>query len=340
MTLLHISSLDLTKAVGEALPVGPVLLLFSAACFGTTGVFGKLAYQAGVSPDALLLLRFTLAAALLTIPLVLRSGTGVRTTIPVRSTASGAGRTRWGLLLTALGLGALGYATPAMLFFTALTRIDATLVTLILYTYPVFVTVAAALLGRDRLTPGRCAALVVASCGTLLVLVGAGAVGFDSFAVALAFGAALSYTGYVLVADTVVHRLHPVVLSVMVMTGASLALAVRTLAAGGIDLDFDGAGWLWAACLAGVSTVVGMFAFLAGLRRTGPATAAILSTFEPVVTAGLAALTLGEFLTPLQFVGGLLVLSAVAVLQLRPRKARGARPTEQVEALAGRATAS
>ena len=181
------------------------------------------------------------------------------------------------------------------LYFTALERIDASLVALILYTYPVFVTLAAAVLGRDRLTPARCTALVVASCGTLLVLLGAGGLSVDLLAVALAFGAAVAYTVYVLVADTVVHRMPPLVLSAWVMTGASLALAARAVVTGGLDLGFGPAGWLWIACMAIVSTVVGMFAFFAGLRRTGPSTAAILSTFEPVVTAGLTALALGEF---------------------------------------------
>ncbi len=317
--------------------MGPLLLLFSAACFGAMGVFGKLAYEAGVPPGALLLLRSTIAAALLTLFVVLRSGAGDGRSAP--GTPPGSGPDRWSLPLTALALGALGYATPASLYFTALERIDASLVALILYTYPVFVTLAAAVLGRDRLTPARCGALVVASSGTLLVLLGAGGLGFDLLAVALAFGAAVTYTGYVLVADTVVHRMPPLPLSAWVMTGASLALAARALLTGGFDLGFGPAGWLWIACMAVVSTVVGMFAFFAGLRRTGPSTAAILSTFEPVVTAALAALALGEFLTPVQLAGGLLVLSSVAVLQLRPGTRRTARPTEQVEALAGRATA-
>jgi drug/metabolite transporter (DMT)-like permease len=301
--------------------VGPVLLLFSAACFGAMGVFGKFAYQAGVSPGALLLLRFTIAAALLGVLGALRPG--VRSRGPASTLPSSRPRTGRGLLLAALGLGALGYAVPATLYFTALERIDATLVALVLYTYPVFVTLAAAVLGRDRLTPARCAALAVASFGTLLVLLGAGTLSFDPLAVAMALSAAVAYTGYVLVADTIVHRLPPVVLSALVMAGAALALAARALVTGGLDLGFGPAGWLWIACMAVVSTVVGMFAFFAGLRRTGPSTAAILSTFEPVVTAGLAALTLGEFLTPVQLAGGLLVLSSVAVLQLRPRTRPG-----------------
>ena len=61
-------------------------------------------------------------------------------------------------------------------------------------------------------------------------------------------------------------------------------------------------------------------ALFAGLRRTGPSTTAILSTFEPVVTTALATLNLGESLTLVQVLGGVLVLSSVAILQIRPAR--------------------
>jgi drug/metabolite transporter (DMT)-like permease len=73
-----------------------------------------------------------------------------------------------------------------------------------------------------------------------------------------------------------------------------------------------------------VSTVLAMLAFFAGLKRTGPSTAAILSTFEPVVTTALATLSLGETLTPAQLAGGILVLSSVVILQGRPTRIRRA----------------
>lgn len=298
--------------------MGPALCLFSAACFGAMAIFGKLAYDAGVSPAALLLLRFTVAAVLLAALLALRPG--LRSGRPV----AGPGTRR--LLLTGLGLGAIGYATQATFYFSALERIDASLVALVLYTFPAMVTVAAAVLGRERLTPGRSAALVVASCGTLLVLVGAGGVRFDTVGVVLAFGAAVAYTAYILVADTAVRHVPPVPLAALVMTGASVTYGVRALATGGVDLGFRPAGWLWVGCIAVVSTVAAMLALLAGIRRTGPSTASILSTFEPVVTTALAALTLDEFLTPVQLLGGLLVLSSVIVVQLRPRRARQVEP--------------
>lgn len=305
--------------------VGPFLILVSAACFGAMPIFGKLAFREGVTPEELLLLRFAVAAVLLGALLVaspaLRGGGGAL------HGGGGSGLARRPVLtrrlvVTALGLGAIGYATQSSLYFMALDRISAPMVALVLYTYPALVTVAAVVLGRERLTARRISALGVSSAGTLLVLLGGGGVSFGFVGVALAFGAAVTYTVYILVADDVVHRVPPVVLSAIVMTGAAVALAVRGLLMGGLHLHFTAAGWFWVLCVAVVSTVVAMLAFFAGLRRGGPSTAAILSTFEPVVTTGLAALVLQEFLTPLQLLGGLVVLSSVAVLQLRPRTSR------------------
>ena len=125
--------------------MGPALCLLSAACFGAMAIFGKLAYAAGVEPGALLLLRFGIAAVVLGLVLLLRPD--------LRARPSRRG------VLTALGLGAVGYATQASLYFSALERIDASLVALVLYTYPALVTVAAAVLGRERLTPARSAAV-------------------------------------------------------------------------------------------------------------------------------------------------------------------------------------
>jgi drug/metabolite transporter (DMT)-like permease len=303
--------MDLADYAVDPRRMGPALCLVSAVCFGAMAIFGKFAYDAGVSPATLLLVRFGMAAALLAALLVLRPGLRRPTSGGDPRPAARRGR----VLAVAVGLGAVGYATQAGLYFSALTLMDASLLSLILYTYPVMVTVVAVLLGRDRLTRRRAAALLVASGGTLLVLLGGGGAGFHPLAALLAFGSALTYTAYILVADTVVHRLPPVVLSTLVMAGAAATLGGRAVLTGDVDLGFSDVGWFWLACIAVVSTVLAMLAFFAGLTRTGPSTAAILSTFEPVVTTALAALTLGESLTPTQLVGGLLVLSCVAVVR-------------------------
>ena len=70
-----------------------------------------------------------------------------------------------------------------------------------------------------------------------------------------------------------------------------------------------------------VSTVAAIGLFFAGLRLAGPTTASILATVEPLVTVLLAFLVFGETLGPVQIAGGVLVLSAVLVLRLRPVRA-------------------
>lgn len=303
--------------------MGPILVLLSAVCFGAMAIFAKFAYEAGISPQVLLMLRFVLAAAMLGVVLLVRPQ--LRQTPRVAS-AIAEKRSATRPVLIAIGLGAIGYALQSTFYFSALTRIDASLTALVLYTYPVLVTVGAMLLGRERLTPRRTLALLAASAGTVLVLVGVGSLRFDLLGVGLAFGGAVTYTAYILVSDTVVNRLPPVVLTTLVMAGAAVTLTARVALTGGLDVHISPSGWLWVGCIALVSTVVAMLSFFAGLARTGPSTASILSTFEPVVTTALAALTLHELLTPVQLVGGALVLGAAAVVQL-PRRATPAAAT-------------
>ncbi len=304
--------------------MGSILVLLSALCFGAMAIFAKLAYEAGVSPQVLLMLRFVLAAAMLGGVLLVRPELRSRPKAapPLNEQPS---RTR--VVLIAVGLGAVGYALQSTFYFSALTRIDASLTALVLYTYPVLVTLGAVLIGRERLTGRRVLALVAATAGTVLVLIGVGRLRFDLLGVGLAFGGAVTYTVYILVSDTVVNRLPPVVLTTLVMAGAALTLGGRVVLTGGLDLHISPVGWLWVGCIALVSTVIAMLAFFAGLARTGPSTASILSTFEPVVTTALATLTLHELLTPVQLVGGALVLGAAAVVQL-PRRSATPRRTE------------
>jgi drug/metabolite transporter (DMT)-like permease len=275
-----------------------------------------------VSPQSLVLMRFVIAAAVL---IALTAARSLRGRERPLVTVAGARRTR--LVITGLGLGGVGYAAQATFYFSALERTDAALVAIVLYTYPVLVTVAAVMLGRDRLTPAKVGALVVATFGTLLVLVGAGVGGFDALGVALAFAAAVTYTVYILVADATFGQVPPMVLTTLVMTGAALTLSVMAVLAGGVELDLSAGGWFWITCIAVVSTVLAATAFFAGLHRTGPSAASILSTFEPVATAALAAILLEEFLEPLQLLGGGLVLSSVVLIQLRRRTPRHAAPT-------------
>ena len=117
-----------------------------------------------------------------------------------------------------------------------------------------------------------------------------------------------------------VGEVDPFALALLVLTGATATFAVAGVVTGSLDFALPAEAWLWLVLLALVSTVVAVSAFFAGLRRVGPSEAAILSTFEPVVTVVLAFFVLGERLTPPQLAGGALVLAAVILLQLPARR--------------------
>ena len=282
---------------------GTVLCLGSAAAFGAMGIFGKLAYEDGATVGTLLAIRFMLAAGLLW-ALVLASGAA-------REIRALGGRD----VGVALALGGGCYAAQAGCYFAALDRVDASLLSLLVYTFPAIVVVAVIVLGRERVDGRRLAALGLASGGLALVVAGAGAGALDPLGVALGLGAAVVYSAYILTSEGVAGRVQPRVLAALVCTGAAVSLTVGAAMLGELRPDeLTAAGWGWLACVAVVSTVAAITLFFAGLPRVGPTTASILATAEPLTAVMLAFVAFGEALGPIQLAGGALVLGAVFVI--------------------------
>ena len=292
--------------------MGAVFCLLSAIGFGAMAIFGKLAYDEGVTVGDLLLVRFGVAAVVMLGIVWWRGGFGV---LPRRTAVA------------AFAMGAIGYAAQSASYFAALDRIDASLLTLLLYIYPVLVMVGAVALKRESWSRRRVAALVLALAGILLVLLGAATGRFDWLGAALGVTSALVYTAYILTGDRVLAGIAPLSLTALVCCGAATTYAVATVLRGGpTSLDAGPAAWFWLVTLALVSTVGAIILFFAGLALVGPSVASILSILEPVVTVGLAAAVFSESLSDGQLLGGALVLGAVVVVQWPRRCPMAAAP--------------
>jgi drug/metabolite transporter (DMT)-like permease len=287
---------------------GTLLCLASAAAFGAMGIFGKLAYDDGATVSTLLAVRFALAAVLFWLFTAYSGRARAVRALPRRDVA------------IALALGGIGYSAQAGAYFAALDRIDASLLALLVYTYPTVVTVAAIALGRERANPRTAAALVLASTGLVLVLAGAGGAELDPIGTGLGLAAAVVYSVYILTSEGVAARIGTLALSTLVCTGAATTLTLAGLALGDLNLgSVNAAGLGWLAGLAVVSTVGAIGLFFAGLQRVGSTAASILSTLEPVVTVALAYLVFGESLGTAPLAGGALVLIAVLVVRVPGR---------------------
>ena len=274
---------------------GVALVALSAAAFGGLPIFARLAYADGADVIAVLASRFAIAAALMGVVLAVR-----RQRLP-----------RGRLLAALAAMGGIGYVGQSASYFTALTMASAGLVALLLYLYPAIVTLLSAVILRDRLRPVTIAALGLALAGSALTIgpVRGGRLG----GVVLGIAAALIYSVYILVGSRVTPRAGALPASAVVMAAAAVVYGLVALITRPA-VPSSAEGWGAITGLAVVSTVVAIVAFFAGLERIGPADASTLSTLEPVVSVGLAAVVLGEGVAPLQLGGGVLILAAVAIL--------------------------
>ncbi|QHE94857.1 DMT family transporter [Pandoraea fibrosis] len=281
---------------------GVALIAVSASAFGAMAIFARAAAASGADIFAMLLFRFFVAAILL---LVWCRWQRVR--FPSRRRALG----------IAL-MGGVGYVGQSLCFFGALQYAQASLVALLLYLYPVFVTILAALFLHERLTSVTLGALVLCSLGTALTVGGGHG---QPLGMALAVASALIYSGYIVVGARLTKGVDARATATLVCVAATVSFGVLAVVrvAQGLPLQWPtgSGGWAALVAIAVCSTVIAILTFFAGLQRLGAGRASMLSTLEPVVTVLLAAMLLGETLTVAQLGGGVLILAGVIWLSAR-----------------------
>jgi drug/metabolite transporter (DMT)-like permease len=286
---------------------GTLFCLAAGVAFSISPVLIQIAYDHGAAVTGVLAWRY-LAAALL---LVGVAGNRMR-------------RVRPRAALGAFALGAVVYALDSALFFGSLERTSAPLASLVHYAHLALVVGVAAMAGRERLTRRRVVALVGIFGG--VALVGGTASNPDGVGIAMALASAAAYAAYILLSDRLLRDADPMALAAFLTVGA----ATSFLVAGGVIGTLGTVGGpTGLACLVGAALVGSVFAvstFLRGVRLVGPSTASLLVTVEVPATIALAALVLGQHLTPTQLVGAALVVSAIVGMQLRRRPRPAVQP--------------
>ena len=279
------------------------MVLASATAFGTLAIFAKLGYAAGLGTEQTLAFRFLLAA----IGMV------------ALAFALGQNPLRLGLkqLLTLFGLGAIVYTGQSLTYFIALRTLEASLVVLIAYIYPSLVVVAGWLFLHRAVSVWHGIALAMSFAGVALLLGGARFHMSWPLVVplVLAIASPTIYTGYILIGERVMTSVPAVAASAVIMSGAAIAFCALAALNHQLALPANARAWEVGFGIALIPTMIAISLFLAGLPRIGAARAALLSTWEPVVTVFLAVVVLGDRLSFVQLLGGVLVIVAVIVVQ-------------------------
>lgn len=275
------------------------MVIASAVSFGTLSIFAKLAYNNGLATVQLLAFRFGLAAiGMLALSFVVGQN-------PLRLTRRQAANL--------VVVGAVLYTLQALTYFIALRTLPASLCVLIVYIYPSLVVIAAWLFLGRRVSRWHVGALIASFAGVILLVGGAQ---FQlGVGLIFAFAAPLMYTTFILISERVMAAVPPVAASAVMMSGTAFVFGAIALVQGQLILPATPQAWSISIGIAIIPTMIAISLFLAGLPRVGAARASLISTLELVITVALAILLLGDRFTPLEAVGGVLVLGAVVVVQ-------------------------
>jgi len=307
--------------------LGVALVVVSACAFGSGGLFAAPVYAAGVGWIVLLSWRFLVGGAIAWAWLLLSRE---------RRAALRAISRRELTVTAALGLLYVGNSAT---YFGALETVPVSLAALIIYIYPAVVAVLSIRFAR-RL-PGRrpWIALGVALLGIVLALGGIPATEMPPVGgLILIVASPLIYAVWIILAarfsgernaseasaagegsSAEAGAAAAIAMPVMMISTTvffwTLALTTRQPV---LPAEIPAAAWPGLLGVAVVSTALAILTFYAGARRIGAAQASLVSTIEPVWTIALAGILLGQTLTPVQLVGGVLVIAGVVIAQTAP----------------------
>ena len=217
-------------------------------------------------------------------------------------------------------LGTLGVAVSNYFYYVAIQRTNVATAIIVQYTAPVWVLFYVVARGQQKLTAQKVAAVALAVTGIGLVINVLGtssssALRLDGYGIMAALLASFSFAFYNVAGHSILARYDRWRVLVWTLAAASafwfLANPPWRIAAA----HYAPAQWLFLFVFSMISVLGPFSLYFLGLQHLEPTRAIIASCLEPVFSILLAALLLGEVLRPIQTLGIVFVLAAIAIVQ-------------------------
>ncbi|MBT3372853.1 MAG: DMT family transporter [Rhodospirillaceae bacterium] len=218
-----------------------------------------------------------------------------------------------------VGLGAL----TAMMFYGhvgAVEFISVGLAVLLFFTYPPMIAVLNIVVLRERLALPNLIAIAIAFLGLALMLgVSLEVADLRGIALALGAGMAAAWNAVWLVRRMQDHD--PMVVTTHMALVAAMVLLALCLSFGTIAWPINRSGWggLWAVVILQATSVP---LYFLGLSYIGAMRSAMFTNAQPLISISAAYLLFGEVMTPVQLLGGALVLGGIWLMQISGRRKR------------------
>jgi drug/metabolite transporter (DMT)-like permease len=292
---------------------GVIMMVFSAVFFSSKPILTKLAYKYGVTPEALLGMRMMIAVPLFWVFLGITTANDKGTPVTKKD------------VLFFILTGFVGFFLAAETGFSSLKYIDASVSTMIIYTYPSIVTILSYFILKERISLKKVSALVMVFLGTIAVLNVFDLSGkeISTLGALLSFLAAFFFSIYYIMCRLLSKDISSIRLTTYLITAGGTFVILYWH---GTDLIQPVEVWLYAFGLATLGTLFPFLLLGEGVKLIGASNAAIFSAIGPVSTITLSYLVLGERLDPLQLLGASLIIAGIVTLGRRNREKEGALP--------------
>jgi DME family drug/metabolite transporter len=286
--------------------LGIAAIALAAFLWSVAAIVASYLFQSGVTPIQLATARATIAAIGLAI-FILR---GQKLRWDMRLPC-------WGTAKHSIGLG-ISLAMVTFTYYVAIDRLAVAVALVIQYTAPAIVVLVSAI--RRRRLPDLTMLLAsgVALVGVALVSgLGAAELKLDTIGLIAAILSAISFAGYTLFSEAMVHDYGAIGVMFRGFLISSLFWLGIQISQGFPEAVFQ-PGNAIGILFTGIGGTLIPFCLLCwGIGQVSVERGTIAATLEPVMAAILAWLLLGQTLTVLQIIGSGLILAAVTSLQIQ-----------------------
>jgi probable blue pigment (indigoidine) exporter len=214
----------------------------------------------------------------------------------------------------ALFIGVL-FAGNVFFLFKAIEAMQVPLAILTYFTYPLLTGLAAAATGVEKLGVAGLVAALVAFAG-LSLMIGAHPGSVALAGIAFALLASLSRVVILLITRAKLHGADPRLVSLWSLIAATAVFVVAALATMNWQPPVTALGWS-ALIGSSMAMAVAVLMIFISTVRIGPFRTALFMNLEPLLATIGSAIFLGEVITPLQALGGAMMIAALVAFQLR-----------------------
>jgi drug/metabolite transporter, DME family len=280
-------------------------VMVAALLWAVSGSSAKFLFHQGVSPFQLVQLRITLAAIILFIWLFFRNKSLLRIAK--------------GDLVYFVILGIFGMAAVQFTYLFAISKIHVAAAILLQYMAPIFIALFSVIFAKEKLRRSTIAAIVMATAGCWLVV---GAYNLDVLSMNIigifsGIASAIAFAWYSIHGEYGMRKYNPWTVLFYAILFAAIVWNVFHPPLEAFFHVHSPWEWWWIFYIAVFGTVLPFGLYLEGVNLIRATRSSITGMLEPITAGALSYIFLNEVMAPLQLVGGVLVIFAIILLQVR-----------------------